>query len=49
MELSRRGFMAAGAAAAASVAPAVAESAEATVSAKRKAGEVNKELLGTLL
>ena len=49
MELSRRGFMAAGAAAAASVAPAVADAAEATVSAKRKAGELNKELLGTLL
>ena len=33
MELSRRGFMAAGAAAAASVAPVVADAAETTVSA----------------
>ena len=49
MELSRRGFMAAGAAAAASVAPVVADAAETTVSAKRKAGELNNELLGTLL
>jgi hypothetical protein len=49
MELSRRGFIAAGAAAAASVAPAVSNAAEATVAAKPKAGELNNELLGTLL
>ena len=49
MELSRRGFIAAGAAAAASVAPAVADAAEATIAAKPKAGELNNELLGTLL
>lgn len=47
MELSRRGFIAAGAAAAASVAPAVADAAEAA--AKPKAGELTDELLGTLL
>jgi hypothetical protein len=49
MELSRRGFIAAGAAAAASVTPAVSGAAEATVAAKPKAGELNNELLGTLL
>ena len=49
MELSRRGFIAAGAAAAASVAPAVSRAAEATVTAQPKAGELNNELLGTLL
>ena len=49
MELSRRGFIVSGAAAAASVAPAVADAAEATVSAKPKAGELNNKLLGTLL
>ena len=49
MELSRRGFIAAGAAAAASVAPSVSGAAEATVAAKPKAGELNNELLGTLL
>lgn len=46
MELSRRGFIAAGAAAAASVAPAISDAAEA---AKPKAGQLNDELLGTLL
>lgn len=49
MELSRRGFIAAGAAAAASAAPAVSNAAEATVAARPKAGELNNELLGTLL
>ena len=49
MELSRRGFIAAGAAAAASVAPAVSRAAEATVTAQPTAGELNNELLGTLL
>ena len=49
MELSRRGFIAAGAAAAASVAPAVARAAEATATAQPKAGELSDELLGTLL
>jgi hypothetical protein len=49
MELSRRGFIAAGAAAAASVAPAVSDAAEATATAKPKAGQLNDELLGTLL
>lgn len=46
MELSRRGFIAAGAVAAASVAPSVSDAAEA---AARKSGELNGERLGTLL
>ncbi|NQV26513.1 MAG: twin-arginine translocation signal domain-containing protein [Rhodopirellula sp.] len=49
MELSRRGFIAAGAAAAASVAPAVVNAADSAVVEKPKAGELNNELLGTLL
>lgn len=49
MELSRRGFIAAGAAAAASVAPAVSNAAETTAAPAPKAGELNTQLLGTLL
>lgn len=47
MELSRRGFIAGAAAAAAGAAPVVADAAEAT--ARPNAGELNTELLGTLL
>lgn len=47
MELSRRGFIAAGAAVAASATPAITSAADAA--AKPKAGELNTELLGTLL
>lgn len=49
MELSRRGFIAAGAAAAASVAPAISNAAETTAATAPKAGELNTQLLGTLL
>jgi hypothetical protein len=49
MELSRRGFIAVGAAAAASVAPAVVNAADSAAVEKPKTGELNNELLGTLL
>lgn len=47
MELSRRGFIAGAAAAAAGATPALTDAAEAT--SQPKAGELNTELLGTLL
>ena len=49
MELSRRGFIAAGAVAAAGIAPVITNAAEVAEAAKPKAGELNDELLGTLL